>query len=587
MIVTWFYKTKNQKPRSFRESAIHDHSFYCFKQSQKILPSSINLILNMFSSGIRNFILLVILSFGPILSSAQTSSTLKPNWQNLDLTSDSTFGISTEKAYQELLKGKKATPVIVAVIDGGVDINHEDLKDVIYTNPGEKKKINQKDDDKNGYVDDIHGWDFLGGPNGNVQYENLELVRLIRAEQSEFEGKDPADIPADRKEAYEKYLDMKADLQDQLADAQQNLNGIAGFKKILEDVVSKIGVDNPTVPDFEAFKPEGPAETQIKKVMLNVLKEGLDFKQVKKDQIDAAYDHYNEQVKYNLNIDYNPRSIVGDDVTNDKERIYGNNDVIGPDAFHGTHVAGIIGAERDNDLGVKGVADHVWIMSVRTVPSGDERDKDVANAIRYAADNGAKVINMSFGKGYSQDKKVVDEAVKYAISKDVLLVHAAGNDNKNLELEDNFPNRKYEDKSGLASAWIEVGASGPVNDESLKASFSNYGKTAVDVFAPGVNINSTTPNSTYQLENGTSMASPVVAGLAALIRSYYPKFTALQVKDIIMKSVVKVNHPVNVMVDKQPERIPFSQLCMTGGIVNTYNALKFAETMSKSLSAVN
>jgi len=232
-------------------------------------------------------------------------------------------------------------------------------------------------------------------------------------------------------------------------------------------------------------------------------------------------------------------------------------------------------------LGIDGIADNVAIMAVRSTPNGDERDKDVANSIRYAADNGAKVINMSFGKSYSWDKSIVDEAVKYAVSKDVLIIHAAGNDNENLEAANNFPNPNYE-KGGSAASWITVGASGPVNDETIKASFSNYGKNTVDVFAPGVNINSTVPGSKYEKLNGTSMASPVVAGLAGLIRSYYPKLTAVEVKDIIMKSVVKVEQNVTIKDnDETTKTVPFSDLCVTGGIVNAYNALKLASEYKK------
>ena len=159
------------------------------------------------------------------------------------------------------------------------------------------------------------------------------------------------------------------------------------------------------------------------------------------------------------------------------------------------------------------------------------------------------------------------------------MVHAAGNDNKNLDIADNFPNRSYEDNSGIASAWLEVGASGPKSNESLKASFSNYGKTTVDVFAPGVEIYSTVPGSKYESLNGTSMASPVVSGIAALIRSYYPSLTATQVKQIIMDSSVKINHPVEVMVDNKPEKINFSDLSISGGVANAYNAIKMAASL--------
>jgi subtilisin family serine protease len=312
--------------------------------------------------------------------------------------------------------------------------------------------------------------------------------------------------------------------------------------------------------------------------MNSALGDYKDFADFKEHEINSPLKHFKEQLDYHYNIDYDPRSTIGDNYMDSGERFYGNADVYGPDAEHGSHVAGIIGAFRTNNIGIMGVANDVMIMSVRTVPNGDERDKDVANAIRYAAANGAKVINMSFGKDYSYDKKIVDEAVKFAMSKDVLIIHAAGNDNINTDVKVRFPNRTYDDNSGEAQAWIQVGASGLKDDETLKASFSNYGKTSVDVFAPGVKIYSTTPKSTYTEHDGTSMASPVVAGLAALIRSYYPKLTAIQVKEIILKSVVKIDHKVVVKDGDSKRKVAFADLCTTGGIINAYNALKLAET---------
>jgi subtilisin family serine protease len=530
---------------------------------------------------------ILILSFfittAPLWIAAQTN--YKANWQNLDLKSDTVFGISTERAYKELLQNKKSVPVVVAVIDSGVDINHEDLKGVIYQNP--KEKVNGIDDDKNGYTDDIDGWNFLGGKNGNVEFETLEMVRLIRALRPKYEKIALDSLSKEEETNYIEYLNMKSSLNKQYEEAMNNFNGIYGFKKVLEGMLKKLERETPDLSDFENFTPLGEGEAQIKEVMINVLKDGMSFKDFKKNEIDQAFNYYEEKVKYQLNIDFNPRDIVGDDEKNDDEKIYGNKDVIGADATHGTHVSGIIAALRNNTIGIKGVANNVLILPVRAVPNGDERDKDVANAIRYAADNGAKIINMSFGKGYSQNKKVVDDAVKYAIAKDVLLIHAAGNENADLDESENYPTKNYENKSGLATAWIEVGASGPLNDSTLKASFSNYGKTVVDVFAPGVQINSTTPLSTYSEQDGTSMAAPVVSGLAALIRSYYPNLTALQVKEIILKSVVKVNTMVNVTVKGELRKIPFSDLSITGGVINTYNALKLAETYSKSKAALN
>jgi len=497
----------------------------------------------------------------------------KPNWQNLDLKTDTTFGISTERAYKELLKGKKSTPVIVAVLDGGVDLNHEDLKRIIWAN---KKEIagNGIDDDKNGYIDDVNGWNFLGGKTGSVEFEALELTRLVRRDQARFAGLTLTTVPEKDKADFEIFVENRKKVETELITLRGNYSGILGFKSALDPVIKKIGKDNPTLTDIEGFKPQDQREGAVKDALLNILKES-DFKEFYKEQILGAIKYYNEQISYNYNVDYNPRAIVGDDPNNSRERGYGNSDIKGPDALHGSHVAGIIGADRSNTLGIKGVADHVLIMGVRTVPNGDERDKDVANAIRYAADNGAKVINMSFGKSYSWDKAVVDEAVKYAVSKDVLLVQGAGNDNADIDVASNFPNKKYS-SGGEASSYITVGASGFVDDETLKADFSNFGKSTVDVFAPGVKINSTITDNQYKPENGTSMAAPVVAGLAALIRSYYPKLTAVQVKEIILKSVVKINHNVTYLKGEEPISVPFSEICVTGGIVNAYNALKLA-----------
>lgn len=530
--------------------------------------------MNFFCSGL---LCLFVMSAMPFVSFAQ-----KPNWQNLDLKADSTFGISTEKAYNELLKGKKSVPVVVAVLDGGVDIEHEDLKPVIWVNKKENKgqnASNGKDDDKNGYIDDVHGWNFLGSAKGSINYETLELTRLVRRDNARFANADATSVKADELPAFEAYQKNKAALEQELAEARIGLERFEGIKTAIDGLVKKIGKEKPTLQDFQAFKPSNDMEANIQRILIAQLK-GSSFEDFYKSQIIPGYEHYKSQVDYNLNLDYDPRGLVGDNPDNSKERFYGNNDVAGPDARHGSHVAGIIAAVRSNDIGIKGVSDNVWIMGVRNTPNGDERDKDVANGIRYAVDNGAKVINMSFGKSYSWDKAIVDEAVKYAVAKDVVLVHAAGNDNKDLEVEPNFPDPEYV-AGGKAATWITVGASGWTNDGKIKANFSNYGKTKVDVFAPGVNINSTVPGSKYEPLNGTSMAAPVVAGLAALIRSYYPKLTAVQVKDIIMRSVVKVEQSVEIKDEKGSKTVPFADLCVTGGIVNAYEALKLAAGYKK------
>src|ERR1700761_2688090 len=504
----------------------------------------------------------------------------KTNWQNMDLKKDSVFGISTEKAYTELLKNKKSHTVVVGVIDSGVDTAHEDLKAVIWDNPKEKPG-NGIDDDHDGYIDDVHGWDYIGGPKGDVDHDNLEVVRLIREQKPFYDSLEKAGaIPDKYKKGYETYQKMQAEYEKAVTNAKQTVEGISRFKEILDSMVIKIGKDTPTLADWTAYTPTNGAEQRVKMILLRNLQGDMTYSSLVNDGIIGPLKHFQDELKYHLNIDYDPRSIVGDDYNNSSQRDYGNADVTGPDALHGTHVAGIIGAVRHNGIGIDGVADNVRIMILRVVPDGDERDKDVANGIRYAADHGAKVINMSFGKGWPKDKAAVDAAVKYAISKDVLLIHAAGNDGKDLDDPDNpnYPNPYYGDSPGSADAWITVGATGYNDDSTLVASFSNYGKKSVDVFAPGVDIYSSIPGSKYTKESGTSMACPVVVGLAALIREYYPRLKAIEVKQIIMQSVVKPNHPV-VLGERTGKRlvVNLSDISVSGGVVNAYQALQLAE----------
>ncbi|HXI00386.1 MAG TPA: S8 family peptidase [Sphingobacteriaceae bacterium] len=539
---------------------------------------------------LKNIIVYAVVAVFPILLSAQTSKKAVSNWQNMDLKTNGIFGISTEKAYSELLKSKKSKNVIVAVIDGGVDYTHEDLKSVMWVN---QKEIagNNKDDDNNGYVDDIHGWNFIGSSKGNVQYDNMELTRLVRKLQPKYSAvvNSTPLSDGDRKE-FGQYQKLITDYMSKLQMAQMGFENTTLLKKYLDEIVASIGKKNPTYSDFDNYRPKNDNQGKAIKIIKSELKKDSNYKKVA-ESIDEALKYYDTQVKYHLNLDFDPRSVVGDNYANSKERNYGNADVKGPDSEHGTHVAGIIAASRNNNIGINGIGSNVKIMAIRAIPDGDERDKDVANAIRYAVDNGASIINMSFGKGYAWDKAVVNEAIKYATLKDVLLVHAAGNDAKNTDVEKNYPSKNFTDSldliTGTAESWIEVGASGWVNDETLAAEFSNYGNKAVDVFAPGVQINSTMPDSKYKENDGTSMAAPVVAGLASLIRSYYPGLTAVQVKNIIMSSVTKVDNKVKINENGDKRKISFSELSVSGGIVNAYNALLQAEKVSSSKVVVN
>ncbi len=520
--------------------------------------------------------LLVFFAMGQLIAQEAAPA----NWFNLDLKKDGVPGMSTEKAYQELLKGKTGETVVVAVLDSGVDYDHEDLKDIMWVNEGEIPG-NGIDDDKNGYIDDIHGWNFLGGKDGeNVSHENLEVTRLYVKYKEKYEGKDVSKLNRKEKAEYETYKEYEkviAEKQEEVASNVMIYGRTYEAFKALGDAIGK-NYDEITEEDVANFKSDDAMLTQVATAVKGILAQGESYGTIMKELKEIS-EYFSNQVEYHYNPEFDARHIVGDDPSNINQRNYGNNDVEGPDAGHGTHVAGIIAAIRDNNLGMSGVADNVRIMSVRTVPDGDERDKDVANAIRYAVDNGASVINMSFGKGASPYKEAVDDAVRYAAKHDVLLVHGSGNDNKEVFPDSNFPNDKYK-KKGLfrpkyAENWIEVGATSWKNDETITAEFSNYSSTYVDVFAPGVEIYSTKPGDNYENEQGTSMASPMVAGVAALLRSYFPDLTAEQTKDIIMQSVTPFSGKVNKPGTE--ETVSFKELSVTGGVVNVYKAVEIAK----------
>ena len=491
-------------------------------------------------------------------------------WAHADLVTDTIPGMSVDKAYK-FLEGKKGQTVIVGVIDSGIDIEHEDLKDVLWTNAKEIAG-NGIDDDKNGYVDDINGWNFLGG-NGVAAPEQLEITRLVAKYKDRFEDKDIEDISeADKAdfEQYEKYLEaFKASSGRYF----QTMDRLVQIGEHFSAVKKHLGKDSFTFDDLKAIETDDEElQAQVGDIAA-LLSRGLD---------ETAYlEYYNEQKEVkNYDLNFDGRAIVGDNPQDISQTNYGNAFVIGSkdDEIHGTHVSGIILATRNNGVGLNGVATNAQLMSVRAVPDGDERDKDVALAIRYAVDNGAKVINMSFGKSFSPDKEWVFEALKYAEKHDVLLVHAAGNDHKDIDVSDNWPNDSMDKINEIVDNVITVGAMSVNFDENLPATFSNYGKKNVDIFAPGVDIYSTFPKNEYQKISGTSMASPEVAGVATLIRSYYPQLSASQVKHIIMNS----GTPITMKVLKpggNDEKVPFADLSISGKIANAYNALVLANKM--------
>lgn len=532
------------------------------------------------------------------LQGIQAQSKAPDNWFNLDLSKDNVPGVGTERAYQDLLKGKKSKTVVVAVIDSGVDPEHEDLKDVMWVNKGEIAG-NGIDDDHNGYIDDIHGWNFIGGKDGqNVHYDTYELTRVYAKLKKKYDNIDSLKVSGKDKKEYALYLKVREDVNKKVDEAKEGLAQIEGTEVFIKngiDAVEKaLNGKALTKENLEAIPAGNDQSLTIGVAILTKLFESgeevgtiADLRKEIDVEFSAEKKDLEADLNYHFNTEYDPRAtIVKDNYNDSSERIYGNNDVKGSDAMHGTHVSGIIGAARNNNIGMNGVADNVRIMSVRVVPpDGDERDKDVANAIRYAVDNGAQVINMSFGKGYSWDKKAVDDAVKYAEKHDVLLVHAAGNSAEDNDSLPNFPKSSFDRKGFFqklfgqkkADNWIEVGASTYKTGENYVASFSNYGKNSVDLFSPGYQLYATLPDNNYGPLSGTSMASPVTAGVAALIRSYFPELTAQQVREALVSSVEKTDAKV-----KKPgseDKVLLSELCVTGGEVNAYKAVKAASTM--------
>jgi len=512
----------------------------------------------------------------------QAQQSAPENWFNL-APSDGVPGVSAEKAYEELLQNRRGKEVVVAVLDSGVDYEHEDLDDVMWVNEDEIPG-NGIDDDNNGYVDDIHGWNFLGNKQGeNIAHDNLEVTRLYKKYKAMFEGKEVSDLSKKEKALYAKYEEYEEVIEKKRKELEEFVGLYNALSEAMNKLDEQLEEEKVSLKDLEEVESDDPMmgyAVQVARKMMT--DEGQTFERVVRDLNDGAK-YFNSQYNYHYNTEFDPRPLINDNFQDPYDRDYGNNDVRGPDAEHGTHVAGIIAAERDNGIGMDGVAKNVRIMSVRTVPDGDERDKDVAAAIVYAVDNGASIINMSFGKGASPRKEVVDKAVRYAKKNDVLIVHAAGNDGKEISTDNNFPTDKYEKRPFLnlfgpkyAENWIEVGALNWQKGENLAAPFSNYSRDHVDLFAPGMAIYSTIPFDEYEDNQGTSMAAPVVSGVAALLRSYFPDLTAEQVKSILLQTARKQKIEV-IKPGTEEKVVPFTSLSVTGGVVNAYEAVKLAQ----------
>ncbi len=499
---------------------------------------------------------------------AELTENEKQNWGHFDLKKDSIPGMSVDKAY-EFLKGKKGSEVVVAVVDSGTDLEHEDLKDVAWVNPKEIAG-NGKDDDGNGFIDDINGWNFLG----KIYKEDAELYRIV---------KDPK--IADEKTAERAKKDYEKKISEATTNKQRYGQILQAVNFANDNLVKKLNkkeYKKEDLKDIDTSSEEMARSVAIASQMFDL---GLSSMQQAIDELTDLVNNADDLLTGKA-LKNNYRSVLNDDENSMATKVYGDNKSghSVKKESHGTHVSGIVAASRDNEKGMRGVATNVKLMAVRVVPDGDEYDKDVALGIRYAVDNGAKVINTSFGKGYSPKVQWVYDAIKYAAEKDVLIVNAAGNDSKDIDTNVTYPNDTPDMVNEISDNFLTIGAISSSYDENLLATFTNYGKINVDIYAPGVKIYSTTPEDEYDFKGGTSMASPAVAGVAALIRSYYPKLTASQVKHIIMNSGSKLDLEVVKPGSKsrenpEGEKVSFSDLSVTGRIVNAYNALKMADAM--------
>ncbi len=544
--------------------------------------------IRMINSLKHSFYSFLIITTFPFVSFSQGNSVKETpdNWHQLDKAATGYNGISLDKAYQ-FVKGKKSKTVLVAVIDSGVDTTHEDLKTILWHNPKEIPG-NGIDDDHNGYIDDVYGWNFIGGKDGrNVNQDSYEGARVYHNLKAKYGSivPDPSSVktPEERSE-----IEMYRKAKQKVEGSGLSEVDLLLLKRIYTSVhksdstlqlalAKKIFTGN----DVEAFNPLTPEAQKAKSVYVGFLQSNKAMDQTNSEFMEGFEQYLTAEdrkieAKTKAPKDYRGE-IVKDDETNINDKYYGNNDVMANTPMHGTHCVGIIGEARNNGKGGDGIADNVKIMMIRAVPDGDEHDKDIALAIRYAVDNGAQIISMSFGKDFSPQKKWVDDAVKYAENKGVLLVHAAGNDAKNIDTADNFPNPVFADGKGRANTFVTIGASGDATNGGLTANFSNYGKKEVDLFSPGVKIYSSLPGSVYGKLSGTSMAAPVVAGVAAFLLEYYPELSARQLKYVIEKSAVQPTEKVKLPGTDQD--VNLSDISKTGGFVNAYEAVKLAATI--------
>ncbi|MDD5361245.1 MAG: S8 family serine peptidase [Ignavibacteria bacterium] len=497
-----------------------------------------------------------------------------PDWAQLSPEKDGYEGTRTLELYDYIKTlGLEPKPIIVAIMDSGFEMDHPDLKANIWNNEAEINGVAGVDDDNNGFVDDFHGWNFLGKATNLTLEVTREYARLQK------EGVPETD-------AY--YKKVKEEYDRKKKEDSETYDYIKMLAKDLKDAVAVLKENKVTTDPKKLQEISGTLTGKSKEAAQKILGTYM-LVGAGPDEIIEYENSYKGKVESLYDLNFDGSKLIGDNPNVLDEKNYGDNDPSPKESKHGTHVAGIIGSTKK---GI-GQAPFVKLMYIRVVPAdGDERDKDIANGIRYAADNGASIINLSAGKYFAGNADYVKEAIQYAESKGVLFVVAAGNEGTDIEKTVNYPMKFYVENGEIKyfSNLVCVGAStwmkqwnkekDPLNKNrkfDLAASFSNFSENVVDVFAPGIEINSTVPNGGYMSLSGTSMASPETAGVAAIIKGYFPNLTAAQIKDILTKSSRKYNG-VEVKTNELG-RVDFARLSKTGGIVDAYNAFKMAMDM--------
>lgn len=476
----------------------------------------------------------IVLLFHCLSSSAFTDHPATHHWYRIYCDSLQGANIDAAIAYLEALNMKPKKTIVVGIIDSGVDTASIDLKDALWTN---RKEVagDGKDNDRNGYVDDIHGWNFLGTRDGNFNMTSAGTEEFRQFKRLYPKYKSSTREQAKDKNEFDFYqlMKKKAGISNYLRMFQMSL--LKHNAMNTADSIARIHADEDTLSVqgiLQMTMTDSLLEKSLEQLYTDLLRAKQDMKWTafKKQQADRL-DLMRSRIE-GIEKDQDKRLLMGDDLTDADDRFYGNNILTLDDSYHGTFVAGIVAGQGKGSQALHGVYPQARIMIVRAAPDGDEYDKDVATSIRYAVDNGAKVINMSIGKYTSPTPDMANRAIAYALKKDVIVIQAAGNQHLNIDTIAYFPTGI--DRNGaFYKNFLRVGASDQYGHCSA---MSNYGNEHVHLFAPGEKITSVTPGNGYATEDGTSVAAPVVSGIAALLRSYFPKLKAWQVCAILKHS---------------------------------------------------